>query len=68
MQFAGVVPAKRSPMPMSERLTKESCENNVLEFFPYHHPFWGYVFIYVHSQVVSSSRWWSLDGDFILAW
>ena len=35
-------------------------------FLPY--PFWGSVFIYVCLQFLSSSRWWSFDGGFNLAW
>ena len=48
------MPAKRSPMPKLEGLTKESCENTVLEFFLTFTPF-GVQYLYTCAR-----RWFLL--------
>ena len=71
MWVTSVVPATKPPMLESRKEAKEMLRNqssrvgvllcictSLLDFMA----------IYTRTQVPPSSRWWSLNGDFILSW
>ena len=69
--ITGVVPAIKPPMLNSEKLAKEMLRNQSSRarvLLCVYTSLSDFMAIYTCTQVPPSSRWWSLDGDFILSW